>query len=98
MPKHTHPHYPAGPRHQPPQLLDPQGAGFCISGGRKISHYAPIRPFCRECWFRYQHRPAHDFRTISQRYCHRCGTTGEGKITYGHVHCRRCEAELAHPV
>ena len=98
MPNQIHTNYPSGSRRQPPQLLDPRGAGFCISGGERISHHAPIRPFCLQCWGRYRHMPAHHFRTIPQRYCHRCGTTGEGKITYGHVHCIRCEAELVHPV
>ena len=83
-----HPHYPRGLRRQRPQLHDPQGEGFCIRRGEKITAFAPIRPFCKGCWSTYRHLSARAIRRIQQKFCHRCGAAHA--TTYGDVSCPVC--------
>ena len=76
---------------QPCQRICPphQGAAYCAMHGVKISHLAPQRPLCVECWAPFSDRDISEFRDMQLPFCHRCGERFD-YLTYASPLCERC--------
>ena len=82
---------PGGPG-QPPQRLSPDGSGYCVETGARITHFAPERPFWVKVWRKYQHLGRRSLRGVRTNFCHRC--KARHRSTYADVICGICKAEL----
>ena len=82
---------PSGPG-QPPQRLSPDGSGYCVETGARITHFAPERPWEVRAWRQYAHLGRKALRAVRIGFCHGCGRPHAS--SYAQVLCSECLAAL----